>query len=161
MNVCQVHRGLSYKVKSTVGALENGTWSCEYCSLPVCVSDMGFFSMYSYATQEEMQEFSGKSAKNPANESAGNRESRYVTFTAASLWQAKMDGHAKRTITLFTDVIETKFENPRKGLEAFFQNLFLFFRWRQNLRNPEADFTEGLTFGSTEGTVIAFWCGPL
>ena len=42
--------------------------------------------------------------------------------------EAKMDGHAKRSITLFTDVIETKFGNPQKGLEAFFQNLFLFFR---------------------------------
>ena len=33
----------------------------------------------------------------------------------------------KMQITLFTDVIETKFEKPRKGPEAHFKNLFLFF----------------------------------
>ena len=30
-------------------------------------------------------------------------------------------------MTLFIGVIETKFENPRKGLEALFKNLFCFF----------------------------------
>ena len=40
----------------------------------------------------------------------------------------------KMQITLFTGVIETKFENPQKGLESLFKNLFLFFCWRQNSR---------------------------
>ena len=45
-----------------------------------------------------------------------------------------MNGHTKRQITLFIGVIETKFENPRKGREALFKNLFLFFCWCQNSR---------------------------
>ena len=53
-----------------------------------------------------------------------------VNFFADVLFkfEAKMNGHTKRQITLFIGVIETKFENPRKGLEALFKNLFLFFR---------------------------------
>ena len=41
----------------------------------------------------------------------------------------------KMQITLFTGVIETKFENPQKGLETRLKNLFLFFRLYQNSQN--------------------------
>ena len=49
-----------------------------------------------------------------------------MTFRAQK-FEAKMNGHTKRQITLFIGVIETKFENPRKGLEALFKNLVFFF----------------------------------
>ena len=44
-------------------------------------------------------------------------------------FEAKMNGHTKRQITLFIGVIETKFENPRKGLEALFKTSKLAKMW--------------------------------
>ena len=36
--------------------------------------------------------------------------------------------NANNFVHRITGVIKTQFENPRKGLEALFKNLFLFFR---------------------------------
>ena len=42
-------------------------------------------------------------------------------------FEVKTDGHAKRTITLFTDVIKTKFEKTHeKALKTFSESVLVF-----------------------------------
>ena len=105
------------------------------CVAPGCHSAPQFFSVFLYVSQDVAHKISLSSYENFPSESIFTGPGQIVFAERQCMrclclfkFEAKMDGPAKRTITLLTDVIETKFENPRKGLEAFFQNLFLFFR---------------------------------
>ena len=66
---------------TTAGALENGTWTCEYCSLPVCVSDMQFFLLAFYVYWDPPQEISLTLGRNCLSESQQKVPHPSTTFT--------------------------------------------------------------------------------